>query len=91
MKNKPLRRCTGCFQEFPQGDLIRVVRTPKNVVKVCAPGEPKTPGRGAYVCANGECVKKALKAKGRKRCPLHFWLEAPLSDDVHKKLLQLVE
>ena len=91
MKNKPSRRCVGCFQDFPQEDLVRVVKTPKGQVQVCAPGSSKIPGRGAYVCKKMNCIKTALKSKGRKRSPLHFWLGQPLPDNTQKKLLDLVE
>ena len=41
--------------------LIRVVRSPEGEVSLDPTG--KRPGRGAYVCREGECLRKALKQK----------------------------
>ena len=61
MKKIPMRRCLGCMQSFPKQDLIRVVRTPENEVLVDLKG--KKSGRGAYLCKNAACLKKARKSK----------------------------
>ncbi len=90
MNSTPLRRCTGCFQEFPQRELIRVVKTNKGQFLVEFPQKSqKTPGRGAYLCANEACLQKALKQKGRKCCPLQFWLGIAIPETIVKELQQL--
>lgn len=60
-KKIPLRRCSGCGESKPKKELIRVVRTPDGSVELDLSG--KKNGRGAYVCKNAECLKKAEKAK----------------------------
>ncbi len=57
----PMRKCTGCNEMKPKKELVRVVRSPEGEVSLDLTG--KKPGRGAYVCRNLECLKKARKAK----------------------------
>ncbi len=67
MKTKkiPLRMCTGCGQMFDKRTLVRVVKTPEGEVLLDLTG--KKSGRGAYVCKNSECLKKARKKKAFER------------------------
>ena len=64
-RRKPQRTCVGCKQVTTKRELIRVVRTPEGAVEIDATG--KQAGRGAYVCANRECWKKALAQKQLNR------------------------
>lgn len=57
----PTRRCTGCGEHFPKNTLIRVLRTPEGEVVLDLTG--KKSGRGAYICKNASCLKKARKSK----------------------------
>ncbi|MBO5313557.1 MAG: YlxR family protein [Clostridia bacterium] len=57
----PMRKCLGCMQSFPKKELVRVVRTPENEVVIDLTG--KKSGRGAYVCRDKACLKKAIKGK----------------------------
>ena len=63
MKQKkiPLRRCTGCGEQKPKKELVRVVKTPDGEILLDLTG--KASGRGAYICNNAECLKKARKSK----------------------------
>ena len=63
MKQKkiPLRRCNGCNEMKPKKELVRVVRSPEGEVSLDLTG--RKPGRGAYVCPNPECLKKAKKSR----------------------------
>jgi len=70
----PLRKCTGCGEMKPKKELVRVVRAPvKETDGVQTGGEVsldltgRKPGRGAYVCRNPECLKKAQKARRLER------------------------
>lgn len=67
MQNKkiPLRKCTGCGEMKPKKELVRVVRSPENEISLDLTG--KKNGRGAYICRNAECLKKAQKAKRIER------------------------
>ena len=64
-KKIPERRCSGCGISFPKQTLLRVVRTPDGEVLLDFTG--KKSGRGAYVCKNVQCFKKARKAKRFER------------------------
>ena len=64
-KKIPMRQCLGCREMFPKRELIRVVRSPEGELSLDFKG--KAPGRGAYVCPNVDCLKKARKAKARER------------------------
>ena len=60
-KKVPLRKCLGCMSSFPKKDLVRVVKTPDGEVVLDLSG--KKSGRGAYICKNSACLKKAVKSK----------------------------
>ena len=64
-KKIPMRQCLGCREMFPNRELIRVVRSPEGEISLDFKG--KAPGRGAYVCPNVDCLKKARKAKALER------------------------
>lgn len=59
-KKIPMRQCLGCREMKPKRELIRVVRSPEGEISLDFRG--KAPGRGAYVCPNPQCLKKAIKA-----------------------------
>ena len=61
----PMRQCVGCREMKPKKELIRVVRSPEGEVTLDFKG--KAPGRGAYVCPEMQCLKKAVKAKALER------------------------
>ena len=61
VKKIPQRKCLGCMQSFPKKELIRVVRLPEGEVEIDLTG--KKSGRGAYICKNEACLKKAIKSK----------------------------
>lgn len=61
----PMRMCTGCGQMKPKKELVRVVKSPQGEVSLDLTG--RSPGRGAYVCRDIECLKKARKAKRLER------------------------
>lgn len=61
----PERMCTGCREKRPKKELIRIVRSPEYDVDIDPTG--KKPGRGAYICVDLECLKKARKSKALDR------------------------
>ena len=65
VKKIPQRQCVGCREMKPKKELIRVVRSPEGEVSMDATG--KKPGRGAYVCHNVECLRKARKTRALER------------------------
>ena len=49
----------------PKKELIRVVRSPEGSIQLDCRG--KANGRGAYVCPDPGCLKKAIRAKALER------------------------
>ena len=76
-KKVPLRKCTGCGESKPKKELVRIVKTPEGAI--CLDLSGKMNGRGAYLCRNPECLKKARKAKRLERA---FDLQIP--DEVYE-------
>ena len=67
MQNKkiPMRQCVGCGEMKGKKDLIRILKTQEGEILVDATGRKN--GRGAYICPDIECFKKARKSKGLER------------------------
>lgn len=76
-KKIPMRQCMGCRERKPKKELVRVVRSPEGTVSVDLRG--KAPGRGAYICPDPECLKKAIRSKA---------LERNLEVEIPEELLQ---
>ena len=83
-KKIPLRQCVGCREMKPKRELIRVVKSPEGQVSLDFKG--KAPGRGAYVCPDTQCLKKAMKAKALERA-----FTASLSQEIYEELLRQME
>ena len=64
-KKIPMRQCLGCREMKPKRELIRVVRSPQGEISLDFHG--KKPGRGAYLCPNQDCLKRARKSKALER------------------------
>ena len=79
VKKIPQRQCVGCRTMKDKKALIRVVRTPEGQIMLDATG--KKSGRGAYLCMDMACLKKARKSRALERA---FSLEIP--DDVYDAL-----
>lgn len=60
-KKIPTRQCLGCNEHKPKKELLRVLRTPEGEVLLDFTG--KKSGRGAYICYDVKCLKKARKTK----------------------------
>ena len=60
----PMRRCIGCMTSYPKDTLIRIAYH-DGVLTVDEDG--RAPGRGVYLCRNGECVNTAVKRKALNR------------------------
>ena len=78
-KKIPMRMCIGCREMKPKFELIRVVKTPDDEIKL--DGGARLNGRGAYICKNAECLKKARKAKSLDRS-----LEVTIPEEVYDRL-----
>ena len=83
-KKIPLRQCGGCGEMKPKRELVRIVKSPEGVVSLDRSG--KANGRGAYICHNAECYKKAVKAKRLEKA---FSMQIP--DNVSEAILKELE
>ena len=83
-KKIPQRQCMGCRERKEKRQMIRVVRTPEGNVTLDFGG--KMNGRGAYICPNPECLKKALRSKALDRS-----LEVTIPEEVIARLEKEME
>lgn len=83
-KKIPMRQCTGCREMKPKKELIRVVRSPENEISLDFKG--KAQGRGAYVCRDCECLKKAIKSKALERS-----LDVKIPEEIYAQLTEQME
>ena len=81
-KKIPMRRCTGCGEMKEKKDLIRVVRTPEGDIRIDQTG--KINGRGAYLCDDPACLRKAQKKRSLQRS-LDTAIPDEIFDELHKR------
>ena len=80
----PMRMCVGCREMKPKKELLRAVRSPEGEVSLDPTG--KKAGRGAYVCFNAECLRRALKQRQLDRA-----LEAHLDEAANQQLTDTMQ
>ena len=83
-KKIPQRQCMGCRERKPKKEMIRVVRGTDGTVSLDFGG--KMNGRGAYICPNPECLKKALRSKALDRS-----LEVTIPEEIYDRLQKEME
>ena len=83
-KKIPMRQCLGCREMKPKRELVRVVRSPEGTVSLDPKG--KANGRGAYLCPNMDCLKKAIRSKALARA-----LGAEIPQEIYDALLAQME
>ncbi len=59
-KHQPVRTCLVCRKRRPKRELLRLV-VDKQTGEIVFDASQKAPGRGAYVCRDGECVADLFK------------------------------
>lgn len=79
-KKIPQRQCMGCRERRAKKELLRIVRGTDGTVSLDFSG--KLNGRGAYICPDPACLKKAQKAKSLERS-----LEVPIPEEVYDRLI----
>ena len=84
VRKVPQRMCVGCREMKPKKELMRVVKSPEGQISLDPSG--KKPGRGAYLCLEAECLKKARKQKSLARA-----LDTPIEDCVYEQLAERLE
>ena len=75
----PQRQCVGCRTMTDKRELVRIVKTPEGEIVLDTTG--KKSGRGAYVCRNPECLRKARKSRALERA-----FEAAIPAEVYDAL-----
>ena len=83
-KKIPQRQCMGCRERKEKREMIRVVRSPEGNVSLDFGG--KLNGRGAYLCPNPDCLKRAIRSKALDRS-----LEVTIPEDVYARLEKEME
>ncbi len=80
----PMRQCMGCNEHKPKIDLLRVVRSPEGEVSLDETGRKN--GRGAYLCRDVKCLRKARKSRR-----IESNLECAIPDEVYDRMEQEME
>ncbi len=85
-KKIPLRQCVGCNEMKSKKEMLRILKTAEEEVILDATG--KLNGRGAYLCKNEECLKKAIKQKGIERS-LKMNIDKTVYEKLEKEFLDI--
>ena len=80
----PMRQCVGCREMKPKKELIRAGKSPEGNISLVFRG--KAPGRGAYVCPDPACLKRAIKSKALERA-----FETQIPQEIYDGLMQAME
>lgn len=83
-KKIPMRQCIGCGEMKTKKEMIRILRTEEEGIILDTTGRKN--GRGAYVCPNAECLKKARKTKGLERS-----FKMAVSEEIYDSLTKEIE
>ena len=78
-KKQPERQCLGCNEKRLKTQLLRVVRTPEGEVTLDFKG--KMSGRGAYICRDIKCLRKARKSRRLDKS-----LEVTIPEEVYDRM-----
>ena len=85
VKKIPMRQCLGCNEHKPKKELLRVLRTPEGEIMLDFGG--KKSGRGAYICYDAKCLKRARKS-GRIEHNLGIGIPDEIYDRMESELLE---
>lgn len=83
-KKIPMRQCLGCRAMKAKRELVRVVRGAEGSISLDLKG--KASGRGAYICRNEDCLKKAMKSRALERA-----LSVPVPEELYESLRKEME
>ena len=84
IKKIPMRMCSVTRERFPKSELIRVVKTPENEIKIDETG--RLNGHGAYIKSDLEVLDKAKKSKALDRA-----LECNIPDNIYTELEEIIK
>ena len=60
-KKIPLRMCIACRELKEKREMLRIVKNAQG--EIFLDFSSKSPGRGAYICNNPDCIKKLRKQR----------------------------
>ena len=83
-KKIPMRQCVGCREMKAKKELVRGVRSREGEISLDFRG--KAPGRGAYVCPQAECLRRAIKSRALER-----GLDCQIPQEIYAQLLLRME
>lgn len=75
----PMRKCVGCGEMKNKKEMLRVLKTTEDQIILDATGRKN--GRGAYLCYDRECLKKAIRNKGLERS-----LKMEIPSEIYERL-----
>ena len=78
-KKIPMRQCVGCGLMKNKKEMIRVIRNDEGKLELDMTGRKN--GRGAYICNDIECLRKARKNKGLERS-----FKMPVPPEVYEQI-----
>ena len=78
-KKIPMRQCVGCGEMKTKKEMMRVLKTPEG--PICLDTTGKKNGRGAYLCKDVECFRRAVKSKGLERS-----LKVSIPQEIYQRL-----
>ena len=84
VKKIPQRKCIVCQDRDSKKELMRIVKNKEGEIFLDPSGRAN--GRGAYICKDSVCLKKAIKTKALNRA-----FKVEVSDEVYEKLLAELE
>lgn len=84
----PMRQCIGCGEMKSKREMLRVLRTTENNIVLDTTGRKN--GRGAYLCGNTDCFRKAVKSKGLERS-LKTTIPSEVYESLEKEIEKLAE
>lgn len=84
----PMRQCIGCGEMKSKKEMMRILRTTENEIVLDTTG--KKNGRGAYLCCDPECFRKAAKSRGLERA-LKTAVPSEVYENLEKEIEKLAE
>lgn len=85
-KKTPLRKCIGCGEMIAKKDMLRIIKTKDNEIKLDPTG--KENGRGAYLHFNRNCFDQAVRSKGLERS-FKMSIQPDIYESLGKELMDI--
>lgn len=84
MRKIPMRKCVVTQERYPKKDLIRIVRTPEQMIEIDVTG--KKNGHGAYISKSLDTLALAKKNNALQRA-----LEIEIPDEIYLELEKMIQ